>query len=92
MQPPEAIARQYFQLFNDRRIDEATELAMVRWRAHGWSRSKDARPEVLTLPATRHAAELPFTDRLEFRDGLIVSSELNFDVEEMKRRLFGVPV
>lgn len=45
--------------------------------------------EALTLPATGRSAHLRFTDLLEVRGGLIVSAELDFDVEEMKRRLLG---
>lgn len=45
--------------------------------------------DALSIAATGRAAHLPFHDRLEIRDGLIVSSELDFDVEEMKRRLLG---
>lgn len=45
--------------------------------------------EALSIPATGRAAHLPFHDRLETRDGLIVRAEPDFDVEEMKRRLLG---
>ncbi len=45
--------------------------------------------ETLTIPATGRAAELPFRTLLEIRGGLIVSAELDFDVEEMQRRLCG---
>ena len=137
----EQIARQYFQLFNERRIDDASQLidpqasfhylptrqrlmgrAGYRALAGAWLTAfEDARLDVrtmrvegdavlvdfvgrgthtgdlalgdaLSLPATGRRAELPFTDRLQFRDGLIVSSELDFDVDEMKRRLLGVSV
>jgi len=45
--------------------------------------------EALALPATGRSTQLPFHDRLEVRDGLIVSAELDFDVEELKGRLLG---
>jgi predicted ester cyclase len=45
--------------------------------------------DAVSIPATGRAAHLPFRDRLEIRDGLILSSELDFDLDEMKRRLLG---
>jgi hypothetical protein len=41
------------------------------------------------IPATGRAAMLPFHDRLDIRGGLVVTSELDFDIDEMKRRLLG---
>ena len=43
--------------------------------------------EAGTLPATGRAAELPFRNLLEIHNGVIIGVELDFDVEEMKRRL-----
>jgi hypothetical protein len=43
--------------------------------------------DALSIPATGRTAELPFQTRLEIRGGVIVSAELDFDVEEMKKRL-----
>jgi predicted ester cyclase len=45
--------------------------------------------DAMSVPATGRNANLPFRDRLDIRDGLIISSELDFDLEEMKRRLLG---
>jgi hypothetical protein len=47
--------------------------------------------ELLNIPATGRRADLSFTDTITIRDGLIVKSELDFDVDEMKRRLGLVP-
>lgn len=44
--------------------------------------------EAMTIPATGRRAELEFIDTLEIRDGRLVRSELDFDVEELRRRLF----
>ena len=43
----------------------------------------------LRLPATGRGAELPFRNLLEIHNGIIISVELDFDVEEMKGRLLG---
>jgi hypothetical protein len=135
----EKVARQYYQLFNDRKLDEAAELvdrqatfhyiptrqrligrAGYRALVAAWLNAfDDARLEItsvtvlndhtvqvefigrgthsgdlvlgeaMTIPATGHVAHLPFTDLLEIRNGVIVSAELDFNVEEMKRRLLG---
>jgi predicted ester cyclase len=134
----EKLARLYYQLFNERRLDEAGQLvhpqavfhyiptrqrlvgrAGYRALAAAWLNAfEDARLDVqrvtvsgdtvdvdfighgthtgelvlgetFSLPATGRETELPFHDRLEVRDNLIARSELDFDVEEMKRRLLG---
>jgi len=134
----EQIARLYYQLFNERRLDEAGQLidpqavfhylptrqrlmgrAGYRALAAAWLNAfEDAQLDVqsiqvdgavvhvefvghgthtgdlvlgeeLSLPATGRFTSLPFHDRLEVRNGLIVSAELDFDVEEMTRRLLG---
>jgi len=43
--------------------------------------------EALVIPATGISAELPFTDTLTFRGGLITESRFEFDVVELRRRL-----
>ena len=136
---PESLARQYYQLFNERRLDEAGLLvdrqasfhylptrqrligrAGYRALVAGWLNAfEDAWLDVtavhiledhacdvefigsgthtgdlvlgewITIPATGRAADLPFRDRLRFHNGLLVSSELAFDLAEMRRRLLG---
>jgi hypothetical protein len=135
----EQIARRYYQLFNERRLDEAEQLidtqgvfhyiptrqrlvgrAGYRALAASWIHAfADAQLDVeyvhvldgtvvrvefvgrgthtgdlvlgdtLVIPATGRAAMLPFHDRLDIRGGLVVTSELDFDIDEMKRRLLG---
>lgn len=134
----EETARLYYQLFNERRLDEAGQLidpqavfhylptrqrlmgrAGYRALAAAWLNAfEDAQLDVqsirldgrivdvefigrgthtgelvlgeaLALPATGRSTQLPFHDRLEVRNGLIVSAELDFDVEELKGRLLG---
>ena len=135
----ERIARRYYQLFNERRLDEAEQLvdpqavfhylptrqrlvgrAGYRALTGAWLQAfTDAQLEVqyvhvldtsvvriefvgggthtgdlvlgdaLTIPATGRTAALPFHDRLDIRGGLVVTSELDFDIDEMKRRLLG---
>jgi hypothetical protein len=45
--------------------------------------------EAFILPATGIQAKLEFTDMLTFRNGWIVEARLDFDVDEMRRRLTG---
>jgi hypothetical protein len=134
----EQIARRFYELFNERRLDEAATLvdpqasfhylptrqrlvgrAGYRALVEAWLTAfADARLDITTarvdgrvveiefvghgthtgplvlgdsisIPATGMAAHLPFRDRLEIQDGLVVSSELNFDLQEMIRRLLG---
>jgi hypothetical protein len=136
---PDRIARRYYHLFNERRLDEAEQLvdpsatfhylptrqrligrAGYRALCAAWLHAfEDARLDVqsikvtddrtlnveflgrgthtgelvlgdmLVIPATGRAAELPFRDRLVISDGLIVEAQLDFDVDELKRRLVG---
>jgi ketosteroid isomerase-like protein len=132
----EEFARLYYQLFNERRLDEAGQLIhpqavflTVPTKQHLVGRAgyralvaawliafEDAELDVekiaingqivdidfvgrgthtgdlvlgeeLAIPATGRRTRLPFHDRLEIRDGLIVKAELTFDVEELKKRL-----
>lgn len=136
---PEDVARLYYQLFNERKLDEAGQLvdpqasftyiptkqhlvgrAGYRALAAAWLIAfEDAHIEIvgmrrvdaetvevefigrgthagdlvlgedLTIPATGRRTELPFTDTLTIRDGLVVKSRFDFDVNELKKRLFG---
>jgi predicted ester cyclase len=43
--------------------------------------------DALSVPATGLVIELPFHDRLEIRDGRIVSAELDFDEQALRRHL-----
>ena len=134
----ERIARQFYELFNERRFDEAELLvdpyaifhylptrqrligrAGYRALAGAWITAfADARLEILSIVAaddalsirfvghgtltgelvlgdrlviapTGRSAQLPFDDRMVITDGLIVESQLDFNVEEMKRQLLG---
>jgi hypothetical protein len=134
---PEKIVRRYYQLINERRLDDAAALVdghavfhyvPTRQRFVGrdgfrklmafWlSAFEDAQLQLLsvlplndhavqieflgkgthtgdlalgeagTLPATGRTAELPFRNLLEIHNGIITGVELDFDVQELKRRL-----
>ncbi len=45
--------------------------------------------ESLRLPATGRTTELRFRNLLEIHNGIIIGVELDFDVEDLKRRLLG---
>jgi predicted ester cyclase len=136
---PEQTARLYYQLFNERRFDEAARLVdrqvSIHYRptrqhlvgragyyalAMGWVNAfDDVSLEILTLdasgdhsvivtllgrgthtgalvlgdalslPPTGRKAQLRVRETLEIRNGLIVSEELDFDIEEMRKALLG---
>ncbi|MBI4476834.1 MAG: ester cyclase [Acidobacteria bacterium] len=138
---PEQLARLYYQLFNERRFSEATELvdpeaifhylptrqrlvgrAGYRALAAAWLTAvEDAHLDVqsvepidaevvvahfigrgthtgdlvlgdtLTIPATGRPVEFAFRERFRVRNERIVEVELEFNVEEMKRRFLASP-
>ena len=45
--------------------------------------------ESFVIPASHKRAQLEFRDTLNIRDGLIVRSELDFDVERLRKQLLG---
>jgi predicted ester cyclase len=135
----EQMVRRYYELFNERKLDEAAEFVdrqatfhylptrqrligragyralvaawlnafedaqleirsvlvlndhsvQIEFVGHGTHTGDLELGEALSIPATGRKAELPFHDILEIRNGVIISAELDFDVEEMKRRLLG---
>ena len=135
----EKLVRRYYQLFNERKLDEAAVLVdrqatfhyiptrqrligragyralvaawlnafedghlditsvtvlndhtvQVEFIGRGTHTGDLVLGEAMTIPATGKAAQLPFTDLLEIRNGVIVSAELDFNAEEMRRRLLG---
>lgn len=137
----ENFARHYYDLFNQRRFDEAGQLVHVeavfhyiptkqrligragyRALAASWVIAfEDAQLEIqavhtlddhtvvvefigrgthtgdltlgeaLIIPATGRRADLMFRDTLEIRGGLVVQSSLDFEVNELRRKLIGDP-
>ncbi len=136
---PEQTARLYYQLFNERRFEEAARLVDRQVSIHykptrqhlvgragyhalamGWVNAfDDVSLEILDLtesgegcvtvsllgsgthsgdlilgdsvsiPPTGRKAQLHVRETLQIRDGLIVSEELDFDMEEMRKALLG---
>lgn len=91
-----ALVAAWLHAFEDARLDiqsVVTDGAMVRveFIGRGTHTGDLVLGDAVSIPATGRAADLPFRDRLDIRNGLIVSSELDFDLEEMKRRLLGSP-
>ena len=66
-------------------IDDHT--VRVDFIGHGTQTGDLTLGEDFTIPATGTRSDLPFRDTLTFRSGLIVQSRLEFDAEEMRRRL-----
>ena len=89
-----ALVDAWLNAFEDARLDVQSVTASgttvdVEFLGRGTHTGDLVLGEALSIPATGRAAHLPFRDHLDIRGGRIVSSELDFDVEEMKRRLLG---
>lgn len=89
-----ALVAAWLTAFADARLDIQTlaadgPIVLVDFIGHGTHTGDLVLGDAISIPATGRAAHLPFRDRLEVRDGLVVSSELNFDIQEMQRRLLG---
>lgn len=89
-----ALVAAWLTAFADARLDIQTlaadgPIVLVDFIGHGTHTGNLVLGDAISIPATGRAAHLPFRDRLEVRDGLVVSSELNFDIQEMQRRLLG---
>jgi predicted ester cyclase len=70
-----------------RTIDDHT--VVVDFIGRGTHTGDLALGEALTIPATGRRADLTFRDTMEIRDGLIVRSSLDFEAEELRRKLAG---
>lgn len=89
-----ALVAAWLHAFEDARLDIQSVVAngaivQVEFIGRGTHTGDLVLGDAVSIPATGRAADLPFRDRLDIRDGLIVGSELDFDLEEMKRRLLG---
>jgi predicted ester cyclase len=89
-----ALVAAWLNAFEDARLEVRSTrvdgpIVEVDFVGHGTHTGDLVLGEALSIPATGQATHLSFHDRLEIRNGLIVSAELDFDVEEMKRRLLG---
>lgn len=61
----------------------------VEFLGHGTHTGELVLGEHVVIPPTQRTVELPFRDRLTITDGLIVESQLNFDIIELQKRLLG---
>lgn len=89
-----ALVAAWLDAFEDARLDIQSvvpdgAIVRVEFIGRGTHTGDLVLGDAVSIPATGRAADLPFRDRLDIRDGLIVSSELDFDLEEMNRRLLG---
>jgi hypothetical protein len=89
-----ALVAAWLQAFEDARLEVQNVVAdgaivQVEFIGRGTHTGDLALGDAVSIPATGRTANLPFRDRMEIRGGLVVSSELDFDLEEMKRRLLG---
>ena len=89
-----ALAQAWLTAFADARLDitairASGNVVEVDFVGHGTHTGDLTLGDAITIPATGRTADLPFRDRREIKDGLIVSSELQFDLAEMRRRLLG---
>jgi hypothetical protein len=90
-----ALAAAWLQAFADARLEITVVRAIddetidVEFTGHGTHTGDLVLGETVTVPATGRASHLPFHDRLVVRHGLVVSSELTFDLDELTKRLLG---
>ena len=89
-----ALVGAWLAAFPDARLDIRSahvngDVVDIEFIGHGTHTGDLVLGESISIPATGRTTDLPFRDRLEIKDGLIVSSELDFDLDEMKKRLFG---
>jgi hypothetical protein len=90
-----ALAAAWLAAFRDARLEiqslktEGAGIVHVEFLGHGTHTGELVLGEHLVIPPTERTTELPFRDRLTITDGLIVESELDFDVLELKKRLLG---
>jgi hypothetical protein len=89
-----ALVAAWLQAFEDARLEIQTvvpngSIVQVEFIGRGTHTGDLVLGDAVSIPATGRTADLPFRDRLDIRDGLVVSSELDFDLAEMKRRLLG---
>lgn len=87
-----ALAAAWIHAFKDAQLDIASILSegdalVVSFVGRGTFTGELVLGERLVIAPTHHSAELPFSDRLIIENGLILESELDFDIEEMKHRL-----
>jgi steroid delta-isomerase-like uncharacterized protein len=87
------LARTWLTAFPDAQVEiqrvtvERGHVARVELLGRGTHTGELAFGGALTLPASGRRAELPLTDTLDVRGGLIVDSWLAFDVADLLRRL-----
>ena len=90
-----AIMGMWLHAFEDAQLEIVSALALndhsvqIEFLGKGTHTGDLVLGESMCLPATGRTAELPFRNLLEIHNGIIISVELDFDVEEMKRRLLG---
>ena len=90
-----ALAFAWINAFDDARLELTSMrvldgyLVETEFTGHGTHTGDLVLGDELVIPATNRVVELPFRDRLEFADGVLVSAQLDFDSTELRTRLFG---
>lgn len=90
-----ALAAAWLHAFEDAQL-EIQSLAVadertldVHFLGHGTHTGDLVLGDTVVIPPTNRAVQLPFHDRLTIADGIVVQSQLDFDVLELKKRLLG---
>jgi hypothetical protein len=90
-----ALAAAWLHAFEDAQL-EIQRLAVtdertldVHFLGHGTHTGDLVLGDTVVIPPTNRAVQLPFHDRLTIVGGLLLSSQLDFDVLELKRLLGG---
>ena len=90
-----ALAAAWLVAFEDARLEiqsmkrNSNGLLEVEFLGRGTHTGELVLGEHVIIPPTERTVELPFRDRLTINDGLIVESQLDFDIIELKKRLLG---
>jgi ketosteroid isomerase-like protein len=93
-----ALAAAWIIAFDDAQMELVTleqlddHTIRVRSIGHGTHTGDLILGESFVVPATGTQSHLEFTDTLTFRNGWIVDARLEFDAEELRRRLTGAQV
>jgi hypothetical protein len=90
-----ALAAAWLHAFEDAQLEiqslaAADERTLdVHFLGHGTHTGDLVLGDAVVIPPTNRAVQLPFHDRLTIAGGIVLQSQLDFDVLELKKRLLG---
>jgi hypothetical protein len=90
-----ALAAAWLHAFEDARLEIQSLVAVdertldVQFLGHGTHTGDLVLGDTVVIPPTNRLVQLPFHDRLTVAGGLVLASQLDFDVQELTKRLLG---